>query len=79
MEDRLEKRRYFCQWRTKKRKCDKEADVIYEVETKGVGMCQEHFEQFCDVQEKSGDEKAREKIGLNPRKNQQPIRSSSPP
>ena len=61
--------RYSCQWKIKSKRCLQPSDVIYEVETKrGKGLCQKHFEKFIELQEQKGDDKARESIGLKPRK-----------
>ena len=68
-EETLERLRYFCQWKIKKRTCDKDMNIIYSADTtRSIGMCQEHFEQFCELQELGKDDEAREKIGLKPRK-----------
>ena len=68
-EEKVEKMRYFCQWKSRKKKCLQVADIIYEVECKhAVGICQEHFNMFCELQEKNKWNKAREKVGLKPLK-----------
>jgi len=68
--DSTERKRDFCQWPLrKKRRCNRKATIIYEVETRnGIGMCQEHFDKFCEMQENGHDEKARSLIGLPSRK-----------
>jgi len=71
-DDKIEQMRYFCQWRkTKKKKCLLPADIVYNDNcTYGVGMCQLHFESFCELQEKGKRNKARQKIGLKQIENQ---------
>ncbi len=57
-----------CDWRDRK-KCRIKSMVIYSVEARSSKeMCQEHFTEFCKLQDEGKEDIARHKIGLKPRK-----------
>ena len=58
----------ICDWRDRK-KCRIKSTILYSVETKSPKeMCQEHFTEFCEMQDKGEEDVARQRIGLKPRK-----------
>ena len=58
----------ICDWRDHK-KCRIKSTLLYRVEAKAAKeMCQEHFAEFCKLQDESKEDLARQRIGLKPRK-----------
>ena len=58
----------ICDWRDRK-KCRIKSTLLYRVEAKSAKeMCQEHFAEFCKLQDENKEDLARGRIGLKPRK-----------